>query len=309
MEMRRFLLINALFAVFLLTGCNKNVSRNDSNNESIISSETSGDSISESESETKSDIGFNKDEINIVKGKQAYYDVVVVFPSTYSDEEKEGVWSIDDTSVATVKYENMGGVIGVNSGNTILRFTTNIGKQVATCRVYVYDSESEIQKSYVKVKDADSIKQGDQIIFGCPELNVAASIDSLNTSYIGVESVSYSSDKEKVVSFDADKVATYYVGGDSPEQLTLENQNLDYLCAKVTNYDYRLYYLDNNKGQIHWFFEIPEGYNSIYCVNADIMEDNYCPMFNNDGSKFGLYSADKTDSNHLPTIYRLTVIH
>lgn len=305
--MKKILLINALIAAFLLTGCNKNKA-SQKNNKSQNSSEVSSESTSDSEPEIKSEIRFEKEEINIVKDKQAYY-LSVIFPSTYSDEEKEGIWSIDDTNVATVKYENMGGVIGVNSGNTILRFTTNIGKQVATCRVYVYDSESEIQKSYVKVKDADSIKQGDQIIFGCPELNVATSINSLNTSYIGVESVSYSSDKEKVVSFDADKVATFYVGGDSQEQLTLENQNMDYLCEKVTNYDYRLYYLDNNKGQIHWFFEIPEGYSRIYCVNSDIMEDNYCPMFNSDGSKFGLYSADKTDNNHLPTIYRLTVIH
>ena len=164
-------------------------------------------------------------------------------------------------------------------------------------------------KEYQKVTDADSIKDGDIIIIGCPELGKAASINR-NSGYIVPSNTTFSSDKSKIVSFE-DDVAEYYVGQSEGESLTLESQENKYLAGRSNDYKNSLTYLDSDKGQVRWIFEKPDGYSNIYCVNYDIQDDLWL-MFNkiNDSDiRMGLYDSNPTELMILPTFYRLTILH
>lgn len=311
--MRHFLLINAVIAAFLLSGC----STKTHNNSSVLTSNESELTSSESESMPEEDeeekgvidhISLDKRYLDLVKGKSYTSPGLIVsfVPENIPNEYKEGVWESSDETVATVKY---GVVKAIKEGTAVISYKTTLEQHVASCVVYVHESESSIIKEYQKVTDADSIKDGDIIIIGCPELGKAASINR-KSGYIVPSNVTFSNDKNSIVGFD-DDVAEFYVGQSEDESLTLESQENKYLAGRSNDYKNSLTYLDSDKGQVRWIFEKPEGYSSIYCVNYDIQDDLWL-MFNkiNDNDiRMSLYDSNPTELMILPTFYRLTTLH
>lgn len=250
-------------------------------------------------------ISLNKSSIDLIVNKYEYLSVNFYPDDDTTADLHDGVWSVADSSIATVSQ--VGKVTGVAPGKTIVTFTTNEGKRRGNCVVYVFASSEDIVREYVKVTDADSIQPGDQIVFGCPEFGVAASIDRLS-GYLKTTPTTFSSDKNKIT-FLGSNAGEYYVGQGKDEALTLESQENKYLAGKTNDYKNSLVFV-NSKGAINWIFEIPEGYSNIYSVNYDLYDDLWL-MFNkiNDSDiRFNLYDSNPTALMVMPTIYRLTII-
>ncbi len=319
--MKTKVLLCSLIVSLALTGCsllnfpnnNEKTSSNSSSNKqsnsnSISSSGNSSPNSASSEDEEPSvinSISTNKRVLDLVKNKYEYLSIVFdPDGDTLDSSYKEGAWSSSDESIATVSQ--YGKVTGIKSGQAVITFTTTKEVHYASCTVYVYDSASEIVREYQKVTDADSIQNGDIIVFGCPELGVAASINQYS-GYILPASATFSGDK--MTNWDAD-VAEFFVGEGKNDGLTLENQENMYLNGKTNDFKNGLTYLKNTKGQVNWIFEIPGGYTDIYCVNNDIAED-LCLMFNkisDSDIRFNLYNSNPTALMKMPTIYRWTVV-
>lgn len=271
-----------------------------------ISESSSSNEISDNDEESKIDhITLNKSSLDLVVGKYEYLTV-----NFYPDDETtadlhDGYWTTSDENIASVsKY---GKVTALKEGKAIITFTTIEGNRRANCTVFVFQNETSIKKEYLKVTDADSIVPGDQIVFGCPEFGVAASLDRVD-GYLRYTKTSFSNDGTKILSL-GDNAGEYIVGEGIDNALTLESQENKYLCGKSNDYRNSLLFVNNN-GPKNWIFETPEGYEHIYCVSYDIDDDLWL-MFNkisDNDIRFNLYDSNPTALMVMPTIYRLTVI-
>ena len=251
-------------------------------------------------------ISLNKSTLDLIVGKYEYLTVNFYPDNETTENLHDGVWSIADSSVATIS--EYGKVTGKAAGQTVAYFTTNSGNRRASCAVYVFESAESIVRKYVKVTDADSIKPGDQIVFASPELGVAASLER-TSGYLKTTPTSFSSDKSTITSL-GNNAGEYIVGEGKDDSLTLESQENKYLAGKSSDYKNSLVFLPSYKGSVDWIFEIPEEYTKIFCVNYDLYDDLWL-MFNKiDDSdiRFNLYDSNETQLMILPTIYRLTII-
>ena len=238
------------------------------------------------------------------------YSAVINFNPTeeFTDEEKAGVFSSKDESVATVsKY---GVVDGKKVGQTIITYTTNVDHLVCSMTIYVHESLEDIQREYVRVNNVNDIEVGDELIFASTDFGVAAST-SVTDGHVEVAPVSFSIDKSKITSYGED-VAEYYVGpsAESDEAFTLETQENEYLAGRNTTGGTKLRYSKNGKDQINWIIERPQGFSEDFIVSYDIADD-YWLMFNkiNSGDiRFNLYDSNETTLMKKPTIYRKTII-
>lgn len=307
-----------LLSLFLLTGCifkpqssihsSNTESPYSSNSETNNSSLSSGSSFDDEGDEEQSLIDYitlNKNELFLKQGKYEYL-TVNYYPEIEDIDLKQGVWVSDNADVVTVS--SVGKVTGISKGDAYVSFTTNEGHRRARCHVYVVNSESDITKEWQKVNDMDSIKVGDTLIFGAPELNAVASLERRD-GYLKTTSATFTGSGDKLLSF-GDGAGSYYVGTGEEESLTLENQEGNYLAGKITDRGQGLLFV-HDKGQKNWVFEHVNSTGLDYCVNYDIEED-YWLMFNkiNDSDiRFNLYDSNPTVLMIMPTIYRLTIIY
>ena len=272
-------------------------------------SQSSGTSSSSEDSGTRVEsISFPKKYLDLQINKYEYL-AVNFYPSSedLTDEEKEGAFASSDTSVATVSQ--YGKVTGIKVGSAVITYTTTIGELIAAMTVYVHESIDDIKREYLKVDDVDTIKEGDELIFACPDFGVAASIDE-KSGYVLTSPVTFESSNTKIKSY-GDQVAEYYVGpGKYGDSFTLEAQNNTYLAGRETEQTMKLSYSANGKAQINWIIERPEGFSEDFIVSDDIQEDCWL-MFNKINSsdiRFNLYRSNDTTLVKKPTIYRKTII-
>ena len=283
---------------------------------SSSSSTSSGKTSSNSSSKTSSDSGetrvenvyFSKKYLDLIVNKYEYL-VVNFGPSDieFTDEEKDGTFASSDTSVATVS--TYGKVEAKKVGSSVITYTTKLGGLKAALTVYIHTSSDTIVREYQKVTDVNTIEVGDELILGCPEFGIAASLNEYN-GYVLPSSASFSSDYSKINSWDSD-VAEYYVGPSKDgNAFTLETQDNKYLAGRETQRQTKLSYSSNGKAQINWIIERPEGYQEDFIVSYDIEED-YWLMFNkinNSDIRFNLYDSNNTTLMKKPTIYRKTIV-
>ena len=297
-------LIKSSFIILslLLCGCSGN------NKQSTIDDNGKDDSTPIEYDETDDSridhIALSDSYLDLVVGKSKNL-YVNFYPSDIPEELYAGTWSTSDSTIASVSQ--YGTVKALKEGAAIITYTTIEGKRHGNCTVYVFKDEASIVREYQKVTDDNSIKPGDQLIFGAPELGVAASINRKD-GCLKPANASFSSDGNKLVSY-AEETATFFVGEGEDGYLTLENQEGKYLAGKTNDYRNSLVFV-NSKGAINWLFEIPEGYSNIYCVNADLDADLWL-MFNkisDNDIRFNLYDSNPTALMIMPTIYRLTIV-
>ena len=259
-------------------------------------------STEESEEETIS-ITLSDRELDLVKGKYQY--LAVNFPEGYAYDPEGGEWVTSNEEVASVSP--VGKVTALKEGDAYIRYIASTGVSSASCLVHVYDSAASIQREWVKVDDMNSIAEGDRLIFGCPEFGVVATLDRVD-GYLKAKPAAFSDAGAKLSSFD--EAADFYAGEEG-ESFLLENQEGQYLAGRHNDYRNGLSFLNNaNKGQTHWIFETPEGYEKGYCVNYDI-EDDLWLMFNkvNDSDiRFNLYDSNETAFMKLSTVYRYQIV-
>lgn len=283
-----------------------------SNSSSISGSSSNGTSHSSREDDDSFDddttgkyIQIGDKTLILQKGKtESLY--VNFFPSIDDFEEDEedgyGWWASSNESVATVS--TYGVVTAVAKGSAAISYTT-VEHFKAYCTVTVVNSTSDITQEYVKVTDMNSIAEGDQIIFGCPDFGVVASLDKVS-GYLKHDTASFSSDGNKITSFGS-TTGEFYVGTGSDSSFTLESQDGLYLAGKKTDRSGGLLYVKQaSKGQTDWSFETSAGLD--YCHNYDI---NWgWLMFNkinNIDIRFNLYESNDTALMKRPTVYRLTI--
>ena len=314
-------LLLLLSSLMILSSCSLfNRLKPSSSSSSVLSSSessgTSGTTSSSSSTPTSSgseddnfdddtsgkSISLNKQSL-ILKTTKYEYLSVNFFPSVddFNDETKEGTWTTSDPSIATVSQ--VGKVTAVAKGTAVICYTTTVDQLKGYCTVTVVDSLDNIKREYVKVTDMDSIAVGDQIVFGCPDFGVAASLDRLS-GYLKFTSTSFSDGGTKISNL-GDGAGEFYVGQGDGESFTLESQEGKYLAGKKTDRSGGLLFV-NDKGQKNWSFERVSG--SDYCHNYDI--DWGWLMFNkinNSDIRFNLYESNETALMKLPTIYRLTI--
>ena len=303
------------FLSLLLVGCstkggNAGNSHSGNNNNSGLSGTTNTTSAPEAIEDDDcpiQSISLNPKEITVQVGKRTDSITVDFLPNTLDLDTKQGVWSVADTSIATI--DEYGRVTGVSKGRTVATFITNVGARRANCSVVVYNSGESVTKEYQKVDDMDSISSGDIIVFACPEKGVTATTHRTD-GYLSFATSTFSGDKNKLTSLGTD-TAEFFVGQGEEGGLTLE-ADVDgvskYLCAK---------YLKNitfvpKHGAIDWSFEhtsfedgSSEG-NYVYSVYDSI--EGWL-MFNAKANRFTLYDSSVQVDMFLPTIYRLTTIY
>ena len=224
-----------------------------------------------------------------------------------TDEEKEGVFASSNPAVATVS--EIGKITAVSVGEAIITYTTKLGNFVASMTVYSHNSLSDIKREYVRLDDPDDIKLGDELVFACPDFNLAASVN-ISGGYIVPAPVTFSSDGSKITEM-SQYVAEYYVGpGKADDVFTFENQENCYLACRETEGGRKLSYSDNGKAQINWVVEKPVGYNETFIVSYDLAKD-YWLMFNkisNSDFRFNIYASNEGSLMKKPIIYRKTII-
>ena len=327
--MKKNLLI-LLLSTFALTSCsfdsitnlfsfNKN---GEDNEQKQSQNQKDDDKSTDTDTDDNKDSSTTDDDIptsgKIVSFSERYKDITLTktYSSTinfspaedFTDEEKAGVFSSLDESVATVS--NHGVVDGHKVGQTVITYTTNVDHLVCSMTIYVHESLDDINREYLRVNNVNDIEVGDELIFASTDFGVAAST-SVKDGYVEPASVSFSSDKTKITSYGED-VAEYYVGpsAESDEAFTLETQENEYLAGRNTTGGTKLRYSKNGKDQINWIIERPDGFSEDFIVSYDI-EDDYWLMFNkiNSGDiRFNLYDSNETTLMKKPTIYRKTII-
>ena len=198
-----------------IIGCSSNASseENNNNNPPIVNPDGDDDNQDDEDNnqeveEDPSDIliTLDKTEVELKVGKFIY--LVVNFPSGYQYNPEGGTWSSSDSNVATVNQ--YGKVTGVSKGEAYIQYTDSNKVKSGKCLVYVYENEQSITREWLRVTDVNSIKNGDQLIFACPEFKVAASLNRKD-GYLKPSTVTFSSDNNKLTSFNSD-VATFFGG-------------------------------------------------------------------------------------------------
>jgi len=306
----------AIFISALLVSCSlkSNAISGTSSNSNNGSGAFPGGSITTSAPEAIEDddcpiqsVTLEPKEVMVQVGKKSDSIIVNFTPNTLDLDTKQGIWSVSDTSIATI--DQYGRVTGVSKGKTVATFTTNVGSRRANCLVYVYNSGETVTKEYRKVDDMNSISGGDTVVFACPEAGITASKNRVD-GYLSLVVSTFSGDKNKITNLGVG-TAEFLVGEGNEGGLTLEadiDGTSKYLCAK---------YLKNitfvpKHGAIDWSFEhtsfedgSSEG-NYVYSVYDSI--EGWL-MFNAKANRFTLYDSSVQVDMFLPTIYRLTTIY
>ena len=190
-------------------------SNTDSSSSVESSSNSSSSSVEEDEIDDDLIVRLDRDELIVQISKRAN-SLITVFPDGYSGST-DGTWVSQDENIASI--DQYGRVTGVSKGSTYVWYALTSGIKSTKCRVYSVESVENLTKSWQKVSDVDSIKPGDEIVFGCPEFGAVASLNRKN-GYLKHTSASFSSDKSQITSLSED-AGRFYVGNGEEDSLTL----------------------------------------------------------------------------------------
>ena len=297
---------------------NQNTSNDNENNQNQTSNnennnQQNGDNTSTTTNPEDEDgdakilrIYFSKDYLSVKANKTISATVDFVYADGYDwdNAEDELEWSTSDSSIATVsKY---GVVQGVSKGQAILTAHTKVSNLTAKIKIFVIESESDIEKSWKKMTKDDHIEEKDTIIIACPQEGKAAT--GVDTGHkLHSTDVTFSNDKSEIT--DLNGAAKFYVYSDYKDRG-----------------GYNVELLDGDKGQfLHasntanvWFFNTAKASSSrwnIYWNNSENCWDmrpasnvDGWMMYNSQHQKFTTYENGVSEVLHLVDIYRMTVI-
>ena len=233
--------------------------------------------------------------------KKKHYDLTVDYESseTLTDEDKEVIWSSDNSDIFTINQ--YGGIILNSTGSAYAVCKSKLYDVEARCLVIVTEDKNNVKKEYQLVEDFSTLKNKDTIVFAAPEANVTASLDTQG-SYLHTVSSSFSSDKKKITSL-GENTCEFYVG-EEENGFTLESQEGKYFAG----FNLARVGFVANKGNIEWRFTIDEG--DLYIETYNDVRGWL--MFNsrlNDGEGgFTLYESSVQFDLYMPSVYRLTIV-
>lgn len=211
-------------------------------------------------------------------------------------------WSTVDTSVATIsKY---GIVTGQTKGSTIVKAHMKNNDLWAEAKLFVINSDSDIEKTWTRMGAGDHIEEKDTIIIACPQEGKAATSEYVGHKLHSTD-ITFSSDKSEIT--DASGAAKFYVYSDYKGRG-----------------GYNVELLDGDKGQfLHasntenvWFYSTAKASSSRWSIDWD--STNSCwdmrpatnvdgwMMYNKDIQQFANYQSNETARMFVVTLYRLT---
>ena len=322
------LIVLTIFSLFQLVSCRKNnesvvnvsivenvstsenkISENSEININTNSNDENISSIEIIEDNNKPNINLNKKELVLTLNKSEY--LTVNFPTDYNNDSSLGKWESSNSSI--VEVSKYGKVTAKAVGTCYVTYITSSGDISSKCVIDVYEANASIKRAWNKVTDMDSIKNGDILIFGCPEFGVTATYD-VKSGYILTTEASFSSNGAILTDFGADTCQFFVGEAESKGEIlknvfTLENEEGLYLTGRKTERGNALSFV-KSKGQKNWIFETPKGYSKGYTVNNDIETDLWL-MFNKISSsdiRFNLYDSNETTLMKVASIYRKEIV-
>lgn len=325
MSLKKLSSLLILLTGLTLSGCNQTTAKSkksSSNNNPTISTSsseetsntsgpttviTSGTYIPSSTSEEEiidddSDIEYitmDQKEVEILIGKAPYSLTITFHFKDGVDEDsvnKDVIWTSSDTSIATVSQ--YGQVSGVSKGQTLITCTTVEGSRRASCVVYVIESEASVIKEWQKVTAVSQLKAGDLIIMGCPEMNVAATSESVGM-YLHPTNVTYSSSGDKITSVGV--AEQFMLDGDTSNGFMFESEDGKYLCTTHTGKVTFIYKTGNNKWDIDYDYGV--------CDMQSISSISGWFMYNSSQQKFTTYESNPQVDMFVITLYKQVRIY
>ena len=199
-------------------------------------------------------------------------------------------WTSSNPSVATISQ--YGVCIAKASGQTKITCESVDGYRRASCTVYVYTSEDEINTEWQKVTSISDLDAGDLVIIGCPESGVAATKESTGM-YLHSTNITYSSDKEQIASTGN---AEQFMLDHDDEGWTFENEDGKYLATTHTG---KVTFILKT-GNVRWSLDYSSGYLDMRSTSNI---DGWF-MYNAKADKFTTYESNVQVDMFLITLYK-----
>lgn len=278
------------------SGISTSISSSQSTSSGITSS--TSDEIIDDDSDIEY-ITMNQKEVEILIGKAPYSLTITFHFKDGVDEDsvnKDVIWTSSDTSIATVSQ--YGQVSGVSKGQTLITCTTVEGSRRASCVVYVIESEALVVKEWQKVTAVSQLKAGDLIIMGCPEMNVAATSESVGM-YLHPTNVTYLSSGDKITSVGV--AEQFMLDGDASNGFMFESEDGKYLCTTHTGKVTFIYKTGNNK----WDIDYDQG----VCDMQSTSSISGWFMYNSSQQKFTTYESNPQVDMFVITLYKQVRIY
>lgn len=211
-------------------------------------------------------------------------------------------WSVGDETIASVDFA--GRITGLKKGKTTLTLRIDICNTFSTIPVFVYENESDIQKSWKKIGEGDEINEKDTLIIACPQEGKAATDDDAGHK-LGSCDVTFNANKSEITN--AGSAAQFFVYSDYKGRggLTFElpeREGGSFLGATNTA---NVSFFDTPKSdQTVWDVEFDSS-QGVWDMRPSTNVDGWM-MYNKDLGKFANYQSNETAFMFVITLYRLT---
>ena len=228
----------------------------------------------------------------------------IIFADGYGSESVDYTlsWSLEDPTLGEV--DQYGRITGIKKGKTRLLCETDVDHRTASTTVYIYESESDFEKSWKRMGSDDVLEAGDQIIIASPNHNKAANTDDTGMK-LHSASIILSSDKSEITNVgEAARfvVGTDYKGRDGYNLEVPEREGGKYLAC--TN-EKKISFFDTPKASSNLWEITYDSEQGVWDMRSATTIDGWM-MYNVDLDRFAPYENNETEHMVVISLYRLT---
>ena len=282
---------------------NQQQNTNENNNHGGDTEETNGEVTDVVVTTGLKRIYFSKDYLSVNVGSRFYCNIEMDKDEGYEyDYDVDPItWTIYDTDIATVNQ--YGKIEGLKRGSTILHAETRIDGLIAAVKLFVINSETDIQKSWKKMGVDDHLDEKETIIIACPETGKAATDDDTG-SHLHSTSVTFSNDKSTLTNVGG--AAQFYVYNDykgrNGRNVELLDDDKGKFLASTNTSLVRFYNTANSSAtcwDIYW-----DADNMCWVMESATNVLGYM-MYNDQNDSFNTYYSDSTAHLTPVSLYKL----
>ena len=243
--------------------------------------------------------------LKVKKGNRSSTPLVDIYYADGYDWETANAtlqWSIGNESIASV--DEYGRVTGIQKGKTTLTLRIDICNTFSTIPVFIYENDSDIQKSWKRIGAGDEIQEKDTVIIACPQEGKAA--NDVDTGHkLGSVDVTFNSDKSEITNVGSAAQFCVYSDPKGRGGYTFEipeREGGKFLGATNTA---NVSFFDTPKSdQTVWDVEFDTS-QGVWDMRPSTNVDGWM-MYNKDLQQFANYQSNETQFMFVMTLYRLT---